>query len=129
MWPEAQSFQRIAAKTRLRLNADIGLHIARNEMSQERNPCLQVHRNCHGAKSVIGYRHDAVVTSASWFASGLAAASKAISLSAAVERLPSARGFAHRPQNSGIFGAVAHHGSLFIVALLFARLVQRRLPL
>jgi len=66
---------------RARLSGGVGLHIAKNEMSQERNPCLLVHRNCLGAKSVVGHRHSAVFTSASWSVSGLAATSKAISLS------------------------------------------------
>jgi hypothetical protein len=61
-------------RRRTRVMADVGPYIAKNEMSQEWNPCLQVRRNHHGAKSMVGVRCGAVFTNASWFASGLSGA-------------------------------------------------------
>ena len=67
--------------TSLRVNSSVGLHIAKNEMSQERHPCLKIHRNCHGAKSVVGYRCRAVFTNASWSVWNLVGTFEAIALS------------------------------------------------
>ena len=66
---------------RSRVTRSVGLHIAKNEMSQDLHSCLHVHRNCHGAKSVVGYRCGAVFTNASWSVSGLVGAFEAIALS------------------------------------------------
>ncbi len=59
----------------------VGQHIAKDEMSQDRHPCLTIQRNGHGARSVVGYRYGVVFTRASWSVWSLRGTFEAIALS------------------------------------------------
>lgn len=73
----ARSRARLAKAIRFcsRLTRSVGLHIAKNEMSTERNPSLQVHRNRHGAKPVASISRRTTCTIASRLCSSSAVTS------------------------------------------------------